>query len=139
MENKEITNKLIAEFMGYKNISKPNEHPVYKIPEHVYDQPDFDCGAMERIDTFSIFFDDMKFHTSWAWLVPVVEKIETFNHAKDEFYGDYTFTVTYFIQNWTANFITRDNTQVVEADGPTRIEAVYRAVLEFIKWYNQQK
>ena len=55
-------NKLIAEFMGVNVITlddvRKNKNPYFSSAD----------GYLE---------DDLKYHTSWDWLMPVVEKIET--------------------------------------------------------------
>jgi len=81
---------------------------------------------------------ELQFHTSWDWLMPVVEKIESMNVSNDPYYSDSTFQVTNFVQNWTASFLDRDNVEVVQEEGTTRFEATYKAVVEFIKQYNNQ-
>ena len=67
------------------------------------------------------------YHSSWDWLMPVVEKIETIgedgggyflssrgNHAS---YGMFFCIIV----------------------GESKIDAAYKATVEFIKWYNEQK
>lgn len=111
-------NKIIAEFMGWDILSNMTYSKVTK-------------GKW-------IVLDKLKFHSNWNWLMELVEKIESINEANDEYYSDYSFTVTNFIQNWTAGFISRENVEIVNVEGLTKIEAVYNACLEFIKWYNEQ-
>ena len=120
-------NQLIAEFMGFtqeKNIGWYDNDML--MSQNVYDSQDGNC------------FDELLFHTSWNWLMPVVEKIESINVSNDPYYSDSTFQVTNFVQNWTASFLDRDNVEVVQEEGTTRFEAAYKAVVEFIKWYNEQ-
>ena len=57
----EEPNKLIAEFMGYVFVNG-----VYESPK----------------DEFHI--DEMLYHTSWDWLMPVVEFIKQHNKNKKE-------------------------------------------------------
>ena len=62
MEN---SNKLIAEFMGFtqeKNIGWYDNDML--MSQNVYDSQDGNC------------FDELLFHTSWDWLMPVVQNIE---------------------------------------------------------------
>ena len=64
-------NKLIAEFMGAVGTPKynPTEWDVYITG----------CLDVDSDDENAQHFytpDDMKYHTSWDWLMPVVEKIE---------------------------------------------------------------
>ena len=62
MEN---SNKLIAEFMGFtqeKNIGWYDNDML--MSQNVYDSQDGNC------------FNELLFHTSWDWLMPVVQNIE---------------------------------------------------------------
>lgn len=69
-----------------------------------------------------------KYHTSWDWLMPVVEKI-----------GD----ITYFAKNEgmreflliNSKHITWYNSEFYIC--PDNIEHVYQAVVQFIQWYNE--
>ena len=68
---------------------------------------------------------DLKFHKDWNWLMEVVEKIESIG---------FTFETK---KNWAR--ITRKGENIIlrwEED-KTKIEAVYNACIEFIKWYNE--
>lgn len=116
-------NKIIAEFMGFIPIT----------------ESDFlaDNYKVKKKDILMVI-ECTKYHSDWNWLMEVVEKIESINEANDEFYSDYSFIVTNFIQNWTAGFISRENVEIVNVEGLTRKESVYNACLEFIKWYNEQ-
>jgi hypothetical protein len=73
-----------------------------------------------------------KYHTSWDWLMPVVEKIEketpfTFNISRSQVWlADENYRMTAIGERIA-----------VEAD--SKIEAVYLAVVQFIKWYNKNK
>ena len=79
-------NKLIAEFMGYE------VHPVYEDERH-----------------------DLQYHTSWDWLMPVVEKI-------DDMFGN---------DNQVDDYINKVHNAVLLFD----IDEVYQAVIEFIESY----
>ena len=95
-------NKLIAEFMG--RCGKVNKHLYWvNIPSVKW-----------------VTVEQMQFHTSWDWLIPVVEKIE-----KTYAYVD--------IKGCAVNIST-----IVETSAPTKIEAVYMACVEFIEWYNNK-
>lgn len=59
----EQSNKLIAEFMGveFNSIGDKCNHPLITAP-----WPPIEC---------------LKYHKSWNWLMPVVEKIETLHNG----------------------------------------------------------
>lgn len=66
-----------------------------------------------------------EYHTSWDWVMPVVKKIESMPgwYVKTE--GNYCS----ISHGGSAPIIT-------ETDG-TKILALYKGVLEFVKWYNK--
>ena len=132
-------NKIIAEFMGLEitkdKVIVPEMFQVEEHPFHLLKWID-DFREVDNLLPNSL--NNLHFHSDWNWLMEVVEKIESINEANDEFYSDYSFTVTNFIQNWTAGFISRENVEIVNVEGLTKIEAVYNACLEFIKYYNEQ-
>jgi len=66
--------------------------------------------------------DCVKYHTSWDWLMPVVRKIVKIccNENEDAFASD-------------------EYTSILETIPLARIEDSYKVVVEFIKWYNQNK
>lgn len=107
-------NKLIAEFMGYEVLYRPNSN-----------------GFIEISDTELCDVDDLMYHTSWDWLMPVVEKIESLSIVSFEKNlqedGDYQCLFTNGYEILICHY----------AD--TSIEATYKAVVEFIKWYNKSK
>ena len=94
-------NKLIAEFMGLRT----NSYGDYNIDKDVMG---FDMIVCSLADT--------KFHASWDWLMPVVEKIE-------DYLSDNVGKVGYFDDGLVSN----------------DIEVRYQAVVEFIKQYNDEQ
>jgi hypothetical protein len=110
MEN----NKLIAEFMGFQETS--------------IGWYDADECLHEKDNTF----DTLRFDVDWNWLMPVVEKIESI-----VFDDNNSFNVTIGSTNYCviqdSNGDTYDS---VEGYGETKLLTVYKAVVGFIKWYN---
>jgi len=113
-------NKLIAEFMNAE-LTKYNR---YK----------FSFGTVYEIN-------ELLYHSSWDWLMPVVEKIESipFNlKSVIEFCKVYISCHNEignsfpYCQIW----VNEDKQFSIE-DRPTKIEAVWFAIIEFIKWYNK--
>ena len=68
----------------------------------------------------------MNFNSNWNLLMEVVEKIEMLG---------FIFSIK---KNWAK--ITKDKTVIVVRweEDKNKIEAVYNASLEFIKWYNEK-
>ena len=107
-------NKIIAEFMIKQ---EPTENfCVGSIGQEV--------GVFTGIKTEYFKYEDLKFHSDWNWLMEVVEKIESLNHKNNEEH----FQLVSFIHHW----LRRKHKEL------TKIEAVYNACIEFIKWYNEQ-
>ena len=95
--NTQEKNKLIAEFMGIW----PNNEGVYHISKHK-----------------AYHVENLSYHKSWNWLIPVVEKI------KDEVYNGIILEKVDEIDN------------VLTCD--LRKENLYKAVVEFINHHNKQ-
>lgn len=112
-------NKLIAEFRGLREESPGRWYDPTQIPHPR--------------------FRELKYHSSWDWLMPVVEKIED-SHKLSEGYG---FSV--MIDNWNCEIQNLISGEIISSFNPSshpihsKIEAAWLAVVEFIKWYNQNK
>jgi hypothetical protein len=106
-------NKLIADFMGW----------------HHHEDKKYDAHEMSNL----------KYHTSWDWLMPVVEKIESLRsfvsiNSKSCGIWNY-FNPMEVLRESPSN----PNHHKVHCTGATKIEGTYKAVLDFIKWCNQNK
>lgn len=122
------TNKLIAEFMGgtYLPIS---EH--YILPDMVSYLP-----------------EDMQYHTSWDWLMPVVERIEGLGYcvqiASEPYYNDEkdTFERNRLQQvcRITKGYVQKINSASFDREDKRdcKLTATYTAVVQFITWYNSK-
>ena len=93
--NTQDNNKLIAEFMGI-NVGEYTSYPE------------------ESPTQYAVV--DLQYHTSWDWLMPVVEKVFVLSEDEEAWRMDIESGLT------TLN-----------------IDETYRAVVEFIKWYNKNK
>lgn len=120
MENLE-NNKLIAEFMGY-NAYEYRGHTMF-----IFDEDN------HRTEL------DLHYHTSWDWLMPVVEKIEEI--ALEEVKGVYKIHRFCANFNFTQAEITDMSTGMIVGygDDGRKLDSTYIAVVEFIKWYNQKQ
>ena len=100
--NIQENNKIIAEFMDYTHVLLP-----VSVGLEYYDG------------------DEMEYHTSWDWLMPVVEKIEDMG-------------CEVVITNGECTISGADNCDYyVESIGKNRRGATYDAVVEFINQYNK--
>lgn len=107
-------NELIAEFMGLKSFEDSRYGKLWPDP----------LGS-----TASQF--DLKYSTSWDWLMPVVEKIEKLHSEK--FHYDF--------KEIKEGHWPKDNEymEVIAMPLATPINEVYEEVIKFIKWYNSQQ
>ena len=119
MDNITENNKLIAEFLV------KTEGGLVKLEENIF----------STIDEFAIPDDyltlkDLKYHKNWNLLMEVVEKIESLDHCQIDISLNWCrigYKGTFF------NYDSRDYFKEI-----TKIESVYTACIEFIKWYNEQ-
>ena len=116
-------NKIIAEFLSVKI------HPCETIENFKF------LPIEERGLYNGYFIDELKYHEDWNWLMVVVEKIESLEIF--DRMGRFNINTKNFDENYTS-FITDKDEDFIQCEGETKIEAVYNAVVEFIKWYNNQ-
>lgn len=109
-------NKLIAEFMGVfdKILSTGNIHSWSDAPFY-YTTEDTKEKVIKNICKYS------KYDSDWNWLMQVVEKIESLeNNLKNETREEF-----------------KQFQKILSLPVYTKIEVVYNACVEFIKWYNE--
>ena len=98
-------NKLIAEFMGFTKDSKE----LYLIDDYTLRSED---------EYQATYVDEMKFHTSWDWLMPVVLRLLDLEYNEFDGADDLSF---------------RLNDTLLEVN----LDSLYSIVLEFINEYNK--
>jgi len=115
-------NKMIAEFMKIPYCDRcASECEMYKFGEGVYYNP-----------------YQMRYPSSWDWLMPVIEKIAKFQFGDIHTHQDAGYPRTFGMISPEGKFMVRLNRcALFEAD--TLIEAAYLAVVDFITWYNANK
>lgn len=114
-------NKLIAEFMGcYGDTHWSGGESVFRYGFK-------DTHITERWHESQ--FDEMTpYHSSWDWLMPVVEKIEDLGYSV-------------FIQNdvcWIKVGRAGMKMPLISELGENKISATFAAITQFIQWYNTQ-
>lgn len=133
MMNTIENNRLIAEFMGIvPHVDKDNP----KNYEAFVQIPNSTCPNGYHVE-------EAKYHSSWNWLMPVVEKIESINinnHFPDvEISKDCTIDL-YVNKGADCKTIAYGwSTSADKLTNRTKIEAVYDAVIQFIKWHNSNQ
>ena len=146
MKKEEIIsgNKLIAVFMGYQyEAGLGIEHcGWYKtIPSTFDTEKELRFGYREYLCRN----DSIKYHKSWDWLMPVVEKIESL--PKDNHHGKFGVHIssnTCSIQGTNLHKAIKNLSEygAVYMSDPnaifnTKIESTWYNVVAFIKWYNE--
>lgn len=102
------------------------------------------------IDKFNEFYlknlgfsdTELNYNTSWSCLMPVVEKIELVENDYGRVFGVHITNnhCTIQITNFTLDKITVELSHYFSSlYGNSKIEAVWLAIVEFIKWYNSCK
>lgn len=121
MTPQEITknNILLAEFMGYKK----QFHHYHKGTE------------IKTVESF-------KFHNDWNSLMEIVQAIESkgglfksFRWTEEDVLLEEGYWCT--ITDHFSEKVIADSAEIKDTD--TKIEAMYVACIQFVKWYNQNK
>jgi len=120
-------NKVIAEFMGEWNVKESNGRFVCTNCGHEYsamlgddEVPMIHTGCLPDIVYLA------KYHSSWDWLMPVVDKCTQIGFRNQDF-------DTEIYQKWE---------QIFDDQGMflgNHCDEVWDACVEFIEWYNQNK
>ena len=110
MKNITEKNKIIAEFLNLTS---------QVIFEQVF-------AVSENGKTNFYKKDELKFHSDWNWLMEVVEKIESLGYRIE------------IVKHICRIYLSNKETIIISENTP-KIEAVYIACVEFIKWYNENK
>ncbi|MCB0448433.1 MAG: hypothetical protein KDD03_13180 [Gelidibacter sp.] len=102
-------NRLIAEFMGYETNDLLKNGSLYICKDNI------SYGELNK-----------KFN-DWNGLMPVVEKIQKMYPVQSE--HNEGKQLVYSINHW----LTNSHKEL------TKLEATYKACVQFIEWYNEQK
>ncbi len=134
MENKEgnTDNELIAEFMKISEVTQyfdsyGKQSPIYWTQNDYFRTRTYDLPNISMKE----FLQQSKYDTSWDWLMPVVEKIQAVERigVMIAFDSSNGFTQCEIYQ-------TKGLTEGIDNADKSPIKAVYKSVVEFIKWYN---
>lgn len=118
-------NKLIAEFMGVrikKDINKKNNK--YNVLNKYY--------LKHRGNNIYTNINQFKYHLSYDWLTPVINRIRQKSYLVKTIYVPYKTIVT-------IRHIKDEKTILFTSINSDNIKAFYQIAIEFIKWYNKNK
>jgi len=112
-------NKLIAQFMGAKIVERNGQDAIFMFKDA--HSPEYFLNT--NYNTY---------HSSWNWLMPVVEKINTID--------SYAYNFVIRACNVRIDIPREGNLIVLETETTVdnQIKAVYEAVVKFIEWYNEK-
>ena len=110
MKTTEENNRMIAEFMGL-NLIVQTDGVSFK-------------------DNNTGLFHELKYHTSWDWLMPVVYKVESLGYS-----------VNISRIKVSINHIGSEEEMFswVCGDPSKKMEILYETLFQFIEWYNENK
>jgi hypothetical protein len=83
-----------------------------------------------------VFHYDLKYHASWEWLMPVVEKIESLENIRFGFTIDVLHVI---VTDYKGKGVEIIWVHKFPDNGDTKLSMTYDAVHQFIQWYNQNK
>lgn len=100
----------------------------FHLPKHLHENQSY--------LPFAPTTDDLKFHSSWDWIMEIVEAIEKTNRIHDNEYYPYMLTI------WKncCNISDGNNGSVIkEVFSTSKKEATVQTIDKFLIWYEQNK
>ena len=92
---------------------------IYMDVEHWIDYGDIQVYKFEDGRSYSLH--DLKYHSSWDWLIPVIDKIKS-----DDMYPKYV--------DYSGSMVGEGGVYI----NTKFINVTYDNVMDFINWYNEQ-
>lgn len=124
-------------------MTQSNEHTIEQMNREIFDFTGYKHSEHKDIDDWEM--KRLTFHKSWDSLMFVIEKIET--PKLDEkgqrvirAAADVKILYRACIIEYSPDEESGDTNEeiTIQTQGETKLEAVYKAVFQFITWYNQQ-
>ena len=123
-------NELIAEFMGVKyDIDQPTMKVLYDddgIQFYCEWHPNHYIGT-------SVLSWEFAPDQNWCQLMPIVEKINKLDNWNISFFSNYEVVI------FDTDYKLTAQGKVFRYEQGDWLKSAYKAVVEFIKWYNQKK
>lgn len=131
--NTQVNNKLIADFLGW-TLNSIGVYGYYRQFDKLLYNPL--TGNDKSYDP-----DHLAFHVSWEWIMLAVDKIESLGFDTHIFHDEDGQQCQ--VWNGVASY-TRNSEDMIIPNIPvpaevTKLEATYKAVINFIQWYNTNK
>jgi hypothetical protein len=115
-------NRIIGEWDGAKIINETDYN--------------FMVYRWENREQVDCYLSQFRYHESWDWLMPVVEKIESVHIEAHGRFGVYICSNNCTIQGSKFNSEKRSDAYYFDIYSVTKIHATWLAVKEFIIWHN---
>lgn len=122
--------RLIAQFMGYALKTPEMRNEPEKWKDSYWEKKTKEHGT-EVLGREGF----LQYSTSWNWLMKVVDKIENLTHVSVYFNKTKKSKYKIEISYETPNYFPKQKNKTVFIESENKIEAVYLAVVEFIRWY----
>jgi hypothetical protein len=124
------SNKRIAKFMSIDIDDIGYGEEIIFVPDEVFPKPKIYCPLI----------DALQYHSSWDWLMPVLDKICELSDGESILYS------IELSSNGTKNhycwiIVTQEGGRVAQwgvNNEPTRFGAAYKAVNKFVKHFNKK-
>ena len=114
--------KLIAKFMGWEGTFLDRDAIHH---DHIAQAEAIPPKGKENWDVYTV---SLRYRYSWDWLMPVVEKIESLS-----------FEVSIIDTECEIGTQGYSYRNIVCNKGESKIEGVYKTVIEFIRYYNDER
>ena len=146
-------NRLIMDFMGVKEST--GHYDTYGVQTTIY----YTKNDVYRSSTFTVpgkseanFLAHAKYHSSWDWIMPVVERIQTYFDMDcaltESHFNSYGLCCKISVFKAFTKYYYWHGTNFIGGKPPldddqkflcsSKLEAVVKAVVTFIKWHNNQ-
>lgn len=118
--------------------SLPN--PDFKKEKPEKWNPEFGLLGWRTLNWSEHIYGVLKYHTSWDWLMPVVEKINGICTTQlNNYSNDHSFVILLPDGKYWDNCPQGGKPDRIWGKSNTMKDAVYKTVIQFINWYNQNK
>lgn len=146
-------NQLIAEFMGFTpRTDLHTEGALMMQAPRIGNETHSPCYIVNKEDDVHDEFLELKYNSDWNWLMPALDKIRNSTNWANSDYSnsnliaykvDIGFHSSSFYCNihkhWWENNYPEEEFICGRRDTTTLIEVTWKAVVQFIEWYNKNK
>lgn len=127
-------NRLIAEFMGYQMAIAKKDEPHF-VGKGITCRSGFGESVYFKNEDEYKNFMNPKYHSSWDWLMPVVEKIENIKDTSGNYQFSFDLGRDFCIIRYND---LSGNPIVASSEQDNKLLSIWQAIVKFIQWYTQQ-